>query len=206
MWLLLDNYDSFTYNLAQYLEELDLDVKVVRNDAITISDIYDMAPEAIVISPGPGRPEQSGISLPTIDEFGARIPILGVCLGHQAIAAAYGGEIIQAPVLMHGKVSSIYHEGHPLFHGVPNPFSATRYHSLIVRRESMPKCLNVIAQTSDGLIMAIAHSVYPVFGVQFHPESALTRDGKTILSNFKSLVEEIQEKRAGRPRQEVTKQ
>ncbi|HHY47318.1 MAG TPA: aminodeoxychorismate/anthranilate synthase component II [Firmicutes bacterium] len=191
MWLLLDNYDSFTYNLAQYMAELGVEPLVVRNDAITLREVEELNPEAVLVSPGPGRPENSGICLPLIGALGGRTPILGICLGHQAIAAAYGGRVVGAPTLMHGKVSPIFHRGHRLFRGVENPFSATRYHSLLVERRSLPDELEVIAETDDGLVMAIAHRRHPVYGVQFHPESILTKDGKTILANFIDLVRDF---------------
>lgn len=188
MLLIIDNYDSFTYNLAQYLGELGAELEVVRNDQVTTADILAMAPEQIVISPGPCTPNEAGISLDVITELGEAFPILGVCLGHQAIGQAYGGQVVRAPYVMHGKVSPVTHMGDDkLFDGLSNPFKATRYHSLIVDRPSLPDCLQVTAETEDGIIMAMRHKKYPVWGVQFHPESILTGEGKTILGNFLKL-------------------
>ncbi len=187
MILMIDNYDSFTYNLVQYLGELKADLKVFRNDAITIAKIKKIRPERIVISPGPGRPEDAGCSVEIIREFAGRIPILGVCLGHQAIGFAYGGKIIQAKELMHGKTSQIYHDKANLFKSLSNPFEATRYHSLVIERTSIPACLDVTAWTQDKEIMGVKHKKYSVWGVQFHPESILTKSGYTILKNFLSL-------------------
>jgi anthranilate synthase component II len=186
MLLLIDNYDSFTYNLAQYLGELGAELCVKRNDQITVDAIVEMAPEGIVISPGPCTPNEAGISLETITRLGGKIPILGVCLGHQSIGQAYGGRVIRAPELMHGKTSMIHHDGRDLFAGVDSPFVATRYHSLIVERESLPECLEASAWLEDGsgLIMGLRHREHPVWGVQFHPESILTASGKKILQNF----------------------
>jgi len=184
MILMIDNYDSFTYNLVQYLGELGQNIKVVRNDKIAIEAIMRLEPKRIVISPGPGRPEDAGISCEVIKEFAGKIPILGVCLGHQAIGYVYGGKIINAKKLMHGKISLIYHNQKAIFRGIPNPFEATRYHSLIVERKSLPRCLEIIAWTKDDEIMALKHKNYPVWGVQFHPESILTNAGKDILANF----------------------
>ncbi len=186
MILVIDNYDSFTYNLVQYLGELGAAVAVYRNDALTLDEIRALAPERIVISPGPGRPEDGGISLAVIREFYRTVPILGVCLGHQCIGAAFGGRVERAPRLMHGKTSAIYHYGRGLFVGIPSPFTATRYHSLIVQ-EPLPECLQVTAFTAEGEVMALQHRNAPLFGVQFHPESVLTEHGKTILSNFIGL-------------------
>lgn len=182
--LLLDNYDSFTYNLFQYLSELGASVEVHRNDEIEIDEIRELAPDKIVISPGPCTPAEAGISLPLIRELGIEIPILGVCLGHQAIGAAFGGRVIRAPEPVHGKLSPILHEGQGVFKGVPSPFDATRYHSLIVERESLPSSLEVTAQTEDGLIMGLRHRDLPVEGIQFHPESYTTEHGKQLLRNF----------------------
>ncbi|HXK59842.1 MAG TPA: aminodeoxychorismate/anthranilate synthase component II [Acidobacteriota bacterium] len=182
--LLIDNYDSFTYNLAQYLWELGCQVEVKRNDQLSLAEIGRSQPDRIVISPGPGTPEQAGISVDAIRSFTGVIPILGVCLGHQAIGAAFGGDVVRAPELKHGKTSMIFHQGASLFSGLPSPFQATRYHSLIVSRERFPECLDVTAWTDDGLIMGIRHKTLPVFGVQFHPESVLTPHGKMILENF----------------------
>ena len=184
MLLLIDNYDSFTYNLFQYLSELGQEVKVIRNDKITIEEIEIFSPERIVISPGPSTPLQAGISNDIIRHFGSRIPILGVCLGHQCIGYSYGGHIWQAKQIMHGKASLIYHEGQGVFTGIPNPFSAIRYHSLVVKRESLPSCLEITAWTEDGTIMGLRHIQHPVEGVQFHPESFMTQNGKEILRNF----------------------
>lgn len=184
MILMIDNYDSFTYNLVQYLGELKQEVKVFRNDKITIAGIKKLAPKKIVISPGPGRPEDAGISPEVIRRFAGRIPILGVCLGHQAIGYVYGGRIVNAKNLMHGKTSLIYHNQKTIFKGIPNPFEATRYHSLLVEKKSMPDCLEVIAWTKDNEVMGLKHKAYPLWGMQFHPESILTKEGKHILSNF----------------------
>ncbi|MDI6759090.1 MAG: aminodeoxychorismate/anthranilate synthase component II [Candidatus Omnitrophota bacterium] len=184
MILMIDNYDSFTYNLVQYLGELGGEVKVFRNDKITIQKIKMMNPEKIVISPGPGRPENAGISCKVIKEFAGKIPILGVCLGHQAIGYVYGACIIGAKKLMHGKTSMIYHNKKDIFRNIPNPFEATRYHSLVVQTNALPECLQIIAWTKDKEIMGLKHKEYPLWGVQFHPESILTRSGKDILVNF----------------------
>jgi anthranilate synthase/aminodeoxychorismate synthase-like glutamine amidotransferase len=184
MILVIDNYDSFTYNLVQYLGELGADLQVVRNDQTTVGAIEKQAPERIVISPGPKTPSEAGICLEVITTFSGRIPILGVCLGHQAIGQAFGGQVVRAPQLMHGKTSQISHDGKTIFEGLPNPFPATRYHSLIVARESLPDCLEVSASTSDGLIMGLRHKKMKVEGVQFHPESILTHAGKQLLANF----------------------
>jgi len=187
MILVIDNYDSFTYNLVQYLGELGAKLKVYRNDKITVDDIKKMNPVKIVISPGPGEPKDAGISEDVVRNFGERIPILGVCLGHQAIGEVFGGNIVGAKHLMHGKTSLIYHDSEGLFKGVENPFEATRYHSLLVERESFPKLLKVTAQTKDKEIMGLVHTRYPIYGVQFHPESILTFEGKKILKNFLDL-------------------
>jgi anthranilate synthase/aminodeoxychorismate synthase-like glutamine amidotransferase len=185
--LLLDNYDSFTYNLAQYLGELGCEVEVHRNDRISVEQIAQRKPERIVISPGPCTPQEAGICVELIQKLAGKIPILGVCLGHQAIGAAFGGKIIRAPKLFHGKTSQIRHDGSGLFRGLPNPFTATRYHSLIVERKSLPAELQVTAETDDDIIMGIQHRHYPLMGVQFHPESVLTDSGKQLLKNFLSL-------------------
>jgi len=187
MILVIDNYDSFTYNLVQYLGELGADLEVVRNDQTTVEAIERKIPERIVISPGPKTPSEAGICLEVIGAFAGRIPILGVCLGHQAIGQAFGGRVIRAPELMHGKTSEIRHDGKTIFQGLPNPFSATRYHSLIVERPSLPPCLEISATTPDGLIMGLRHKEMKVEGVQFHPESVLTDAGKQLLSNFLRL-------------------
>ena len=184
MILIIDNYDSFTYNLVQYLGELGADIQVVRNDKTTIKAIEKQAPERIVISPGPKTPSEAGICLEVISAFAGRIPILGVCLGHQSIGQAFGGHVIRAPQLMHGKTSEIQHDGKTIFEGLPNPFPATRYHSLIVERETLPACLEISATTADGLIMGLRHREMKVEGVQFHPESILTGAGKQLLGNF----------------------
>jgi len=184
MILMIDNYDSFTYNLVQYLGELGQRVLVYRNDLISINDIQKLNPQKIVISPGPGRPEDAGISCAVIKEFCGKIPILGVCLGHQAIADCFGGKIVQAKRLMHGKTSKIYHHKKDIFKHIPNPFLATRYHSLLVERKSLPPCLEIIAWTKELEIMGLKHKAYPLWGVQFHPESILTKSGKQILDNF----------------------
>ena len=188
MILMIDNYDSFTYNLVQYLGELGQALKVVRNDKITISQIKKMKPSRIVISPGPGRPEDAGISCDVIRQFAGKVPILGVCLGHQCIGYVYGGKIVSAKSLMHGKTSLIYHNGKTIFKDIPSPFEATRYHSLVVQRKGLPAVLEIIAKTAkDSEIMALKHRAYPLWGVQFHPESILTRMGKNILSNFLNI-------------------
>ena len=191
MILVIDNYDSFTYNLVQYLGDLGTKVSVAstlevyRNDQIDLAKIKSLAPDAIVISPGPGRPEDAGISLEIIQQLGAEIPILGVCLGHQSIGQAFGGKVVSAPVLMHGKTSPIYHSGLGVFANLDNPFQATRYHSLIIEKESLPPILEITAWLSDGTIMGVRHREYPhIQGVQFHPESILTSSGKQLLSNF----------------------
>ena len=184
MILMLDNYDSFTYNLVQYFGALGEKVRVFRNDKITIARINELKPKKIVISPGPGRPENAGISCDLIREFSGKIPILGVCLGHQAIGYTFGGKIVNAKQLMHGKTSLIYHTGETIFKGIPNPFEATRYHSLLVDPKTLPECLKVIAWTKDKEIMGLKHKTYPLWGVQFHPESVLTKSGMDILSNF----------------------
>lgn len=184
MLLLIDNYDSFTYNLYQYLSELGAEVVVHRNDQITLEDIERMQPERIVVSPGPCTPNEAGISCQVIERFGPRIPLLGVCLGHQAIGQVYGGNVIRAPEPVHGKTGIIQHEGRGVFHNLPQPFEATRYHSLIVERETLPDTLEITAQTEDGLIMGLRHRAYPVQGVQFHPESIITSAGKDLLRNF----------------------
>ena len=187
MILMIDNYDSFTYNLVQYLGELGKKIRVYRNDKITVSQIRKLKPEKIVISPGPGRPEDAGISCDVILELAGKIPILGVCLGHQGIGYVYGGRIVNAKRLMHGKTSLIYHNQKDIFKGIPNPFEATRYHSLLVEKKSLPHCLRITAWTKDDEIMGLKHKKYPLWGVQFHPESILTREGKNILANFLKL-------------------
>ena len=184
MLLMIDNYDSFTYNLVQYFGELGQDVRVFRNDAITLKEIAAMAPDFLVISPGPCSPKEAGISVDAIKEFAGKMPILGVCLGHQSIGYAFGGEIVHAKQLMHGKLSSVHHADTGIFSGLPNPFTATRYHSLAIRRETLPDCLEVTAWTDDGEIMGVRHKEYPVQGVQFHPESIMTEHGHALLDNF----------------------
>jgi len=187
MLLLLDNYDSFTYNLAQYLGQMGQELEVRRNDQITLGEIEKLAPERIVISPGPCTPKEAGISVPLVEHFAGKIPILGVCLGHQAIGAAFGGRVIRAPEIMHGKTSEIAHDGKTIFRGLPQKFTATRYHSLIVERESLPRTLEISAETADGTIMGLRHPKLRVEGVQFHPESVLTGAGFRLLENFLSL-------------------
>ena len=187
MILLLDNYDSFTYNLAQYLGELGCNVEVHRNDRITVEEIARRKPDRIVISPGPCTPQEAGISVELIERLAGKFPILGVCLGHQAIGAAFGGKIIRAPKLFHGKTSQIHHDGKNIFRQLPDPLTATRYHSLIVERKSLPRELAITAETDDGIIMGLRHRRHKIEGVQFHPESVLTVSGKQLLSNFLSL-------------------
>ena len=184
MLLLIDNYDSFTYNLAQYFGELGCEILVKRNDEISLDEIGALAPEHICISPGPCTPCEAGISKDVVVRFGAKVPILGICLGHQCIAEAYGGRIVRASNLVHGKSSMIRHNGSGLFTDLPTPFEAGRYHSLVIERSSFPACLEVIAESDDGEIMALRHRELPMYGVQFHPESVLTRDGKKILARF----------------------
>jgi anthranilate synthase/aminodeoxychorismate synthase-like glutamine amidotransferase len=185
MILVIDNYDSFTYNLVQYLGQLHKNLKVFRNDKITMRGIGQLRPEKIVISPGPGRPEDAGISCELIDKFKGKIPILGVCLGHQAIGYAFGGKIVQAKKIMHGKTSMIYHNKKSIFKNLPCPFEATRYHSLVVEKRTLPSCLEIIAWTKDDKeIMGLKHKEYPIWGVQFHPESILTKVGLKLLSSF----------------------
>ena len=188
MFLLIDNYDSFTYNLVHYLGELGADVIVRRNDVLTVDEALNLNPQGIVISPGPCDPDRAGICLALIERAAPRIPLLGVCLGHQAIGQAFGGKVVRAPVPMHGKVSAIYHKNTSVLRGLPNPFHATRYHSLIVERASLPDCLEITAETKDGLIMALAHRSLPVHGVQFHPESIATEHGHDMLRNFLELA------------------
>lgn len=187
MILIIDNYDSFTYNLYQYVGELAEDVLVYRNDQITIEQIEKLSPEKIIISPGPCSPKEAGISVDVIRQFAQKVPILGVCLGHQAIGEAFGGRIILSPEIMHGKTSLIYHDGKTIFRGLPNPFEATRYHSLVIEKESLPDSLIVTAWTSNGIIMGVRHRIYPIEGVQFHPESILTKVGKDLIKNFLEL-------------------
>ncbi|MEW8979470.1 MAG: aminodeoxychorismate/anthranilate synthase component II [Symbiobacterium sp.] len=189
MIVVIDNYDSFTYNLVQYLGELGAAVAVFRNDHVTVDQVAALEPEAVVIGPGPCTPNEAGISMELIRRLGPTTPILGVCLGHQAIGQAYGGRVLAAPRVMHGKTSRIRHTGTGLFAGLPNPFTAGRYHSLVVDRETLPADLEVTAETEDGLVMAVQHRVHPVYGVQFHPESILTEGGRALLRNFLRLVQ-----------------
>ena len=184
MLLMIDNYDSFTYNLVQYFAELGADVVVQRNDEITVEQVARLNPQYLVISPGPCTPNEAGISVAAIKEFAGKIPILGVCLGHQSIGQAFGGKIIHAKQLMHGKTSLIHHHGNSVFTGLPNPFTATRYHSLVIERESLPECLEITAWTADDEIMGVRHKALAVHGVQFHPESILTEYGHAMLKNF----------------------
>lgn len=186
MIAVIDNYDSFTYNLVQYLGELGADIKVFRNDQVTIEQLVTLSPTHLVISPGPGDPNDGGISNEAIRYFTGKIPVLGVCLGHQCLGAVYGGVVKRAPKLMHGKTSPIYHQGKGIFDGLPSPFEATRYHSLMVE-EPVPDCLEVTAFTSDGIVMGLKHKEHPTFGVQFHPESILTKHGKQLLKNFLAI-------------------
>jgi anthranilate synthase component 2 len=188
MLVMIDNYDSFTYNLVQYFGELGTLPVVYRHDALSVAKLAEMAPSGIVISPGPGRPEDAGISEAVIRELGARIPILGVCLGHQAIGQVFGAKVVYAPSLVHGKTSPVYHDNQGLFAGVSSPFQATRYHSLVVDRDTVPESLVVTAWTADGLVMGMQHREYPIHGVQFHPESILTVEGKAILKNFLEML------------------
>ena len=184
MLLVIDNYDSFTYNLVQYFGELGAEMKVIRNDELSLEEITALAPEKIVISPGPCTPNEAGVSVAAVERFGSEVPILGVCLGHQSIAQAFGGEVVRAERLMHGKTSMMYHEGKSVFAGLSQPFEATRYHSLIVKKETLPDCLEVTAWTEAGEIMGLKHKVQEIHGVQFHPESILTAEGKKLLANF----------------------
>lgn len=192
MLLMIDNYDSFTYNLVQYFLELGQEVEVVRNDKLSLADIEQMAPQHLVISPGPRTPNEAGISVSAIQRFAGQIPLLGICLGHQSITAAFGGRVIRADRLMHGKTSMIEHDGSALFRGIDNPFEATRYHSLIAERSSLPACLQVTAWTDGDVIMGLEHKALPVWGLQFHPESILTGAGMQLLNNFLILSTETQ--------------
>ena len=194
--LVIDNYDSFTYNLVHFLGELGADITVHRNDKITLDEIAAMAPEAIVLSPGPCTPNEAGVCLGVIDRFKSEIPMLGVCLGHQAIGQALGGEVIRAPHLVHGKTSRINHTGKGIFRGLNAGFEATRYHSLIVRQETLPEVLEITASTDDGLIMGMQHRSLPVHGVQFHPESIASENGHALLQNFLNLARDFNQKRA----------
>ena len=195
MILMIDNYDSFTYNLVQYLGELGERLTVTRNDAITVQAVKRLSPSSIVISPGPGRPSDAGISNELIKVFAGKIPILGVCLGHQCIGEVFGGDIVRAKRPMHGKTSKIHHESKGVFHHLPNPFEATRYHSLIVKRETLPKTLEITAWTEDREIMGLRHREFPIYGVQFHPESILTSSGKDLLKNFLSLAKAVKRRK-----------
>jgi anthranilate synthase component 2 len=188
---MIDNYDSFTYNLVQYLEQIGTSVKVIRNDAASISDLVSWDPAGIVISPGPGRPESAGISLPVVKQFSGKVPILGVCLGHQAIGAAFGGKVVSAKRLMHGKTSMIHSDGKTIYQGINKPFEAMRYHSLAVSRENFPECLEISSESDDGEIMGIRHLNHPTEGIQFHPESIMTRVGKRLLRNFVKGTEQF---------------
>ncbi|MDY0301461.1 MAG: aminodeoxychorismate/anthranilate synthase component II [Trichlorobacter sp.] len=190
MLLMIDNYDSFTFNIVQYFEQLGEKVKVVRNDAITVADIAALKPDRIVISPGPCSPEEAGISVAAIKEYAGKIPVLGVCLGHQSIGAAFGAKVVRSVQLMHGKTSPIHHNGKGLFERLPNPFNATRYHSLVVERKTLPDCLQVTAWVDNGEIMGMQHKTLPVWGVQFHPESILSEAGMELLGNFITLSQE----------------
>ncbi len=187
MLLMIDNYDSFTYNLVQYFLELGEEVKVIRNDKLTLDDIEDLAPQRLVISPGPRTPKEAGISVAAIQRFAGKIPLLGICLGHQAITEAFGGKVVRADRLMHGKTSPIFHDGSGLYQNLPNPFTATRYHSLLAERESFPDSLKITAWTEEGEIMGLQHCELPVWGLQFHPESILTTEGMDLLDNFLRL-------------------
>ena len=188
MLLMIDNYDSFTYNIVQYFGELGAEVQVYRNDQISLEEIERLAPKRLVVSPGPCSPEEAGISVAAIRHFAGKIPILGVCLGHQSIGAAFGGTIVRSSTLMHGKTSPIHHDGRELFAGLPNPFQATRYHSLVVERSSFPACLEITAWVEEGEIMGLRHRELPIWGVQFHPESILTEGGMTILNNYLEMT------------------
>jgi anthranilate synthase/aminodeoxychorismate synthase-like glutamine amidotransferase len=186
MLVMLDNYDSFTYNLVQYLGEMGQDLRVFRNDEVTVDEILALRPDHLIISPGPCTPNEAGISVPLILAAAGKVPLLGVCLGHQSIGQAFGGEIVRAERLMHGKTSPILHHGQGVFRGLPSPFQATRYHSLLIRRETLPPCLEITAETAEGEIMGVRHRDLPIEGVQFHPESVLTEHGKDLLRNFVS--------------------
>jgi anthranilate synthase/aminodeoxychorismate synthase-like glutamine amidotransferase len=188
MLVVIDNYDSFTYNLVQYLGELYRgEIKVFRNDKIKVNEIAAQKPTHIVISPGPCTPREAGISVEAVKTLGPAVPLLGVCLGHQSIGVAFGGKVVRAPYLMHGKTSGIHHKGTDIYKGLPSPFTATRYHSLIIERSTCPECLEITSETEDGIIMGVKHNKYPVFGVQFHPEAILTEGGKELLKNFLSV-------------------
>jgi anthranilate synthase/aminodeoxychorismate synthase-like glutamine amidotransferase len=188
MILMIDNYDSFTFNIVQYLAQMGEEIRVYRNDQISIDGIKKMRPEAIVLSPGPCSPREAGVSVDVIREFYQTLPLLGICLGHQSIGYAFGGDIVRADRIMHGKVSPVHHDGKTLFAGLPNPFTAGRYHSLVVKPETLPSCLEVSAKTEEGEIMGLRHRTYPVEGIQFHPESVLTPQGKRLLRNFLKTI------------------
>ena len=188
--ILIDNYDSFTYTLMHFLGELGVEVVVKRNDAITVDQVLEQAPPAVVLSPGPCDPDRAGICLALVERAAGRVPVLGVCLGHQAVGQAFGGRVVRAPCVMHGKLSAIHHRGDGVFADLPNPFEATRYHSLIVERESMPDCLEITAETEDGVVMGVAHREFPIHGVQFHPESIASEHGHALLRNFVSIAGE----------------
>ena len=187
MILVIDNYDSFTFNLVQYLGELKADLRVVRNDEVTLDQIRDMRPERILVSPGPCSPREAGLSNDIIRTFGPQLPLFGVCLGHQCIGHTFGGEVVVNYRMMHGKTSPIQHDGKDLFAGMPNPFNATRYHSLVIKRDTLPACLEITAETAEGEIMGVRHRELPIWGVQFHPESILTENGRQIMENFLTL-------------------
>lgn len=184
MILMIDNYDSFTYNLVQYVGELGETVKVIRNDELTIREIEQLTPAIIIVSPGPCTPNEAGVSLDVVQHFAGKIPIFGVCLGHQTIGQAFGGKVIRAKTLMHGKTSPVFHDGQGVNNNMPNPFNATRYHSLLVEKETLPDCLEVTSWTADGEIMGLRHKLYPIEGVQYHPESIMTEEGKRLIQNF----------------------
>ncbi|MEE8273671.1 MAG: aminodeoxychorismate/anthranilate synthase component II [Alphaproteobacteria bacterium] len=188
MFILIDNYDSFTYNLVHFLGELGAEIMVKRNDAVTVDEVLAQAPEAVVMSPGPCDPDRAGICLELVERAAGRLPLLGVCLGHQAIGQAFGGRVVRAPYVMHGKLSAVHHNGTGVFAGLPNPFEATRYHSLVVERDSVPECLEVTAETEDGVVMGLAHRELPVHGVQFHPESIASEHGHALLRNFLDIA------------------
>ena len=198
MFLVIDNYDSFTYNLVHYIGELGAELKVVRNDKISVDEVVRLDPEGVILSPGPCTPNEAGICLDLIGRLGAEMPIFGVCLGHQSIGQAYGGKVIRAPHLMHGKTSTIHHDGRGVFRGLNNDFTATRYHSLIVERQSLPPSLIPVAHSDDGLIMGMMHAEHPVHGVQFHPESVASENGHRILKNFLDIAGDFNDKRRGR--------
>ena len=189
MLILIDNYDSFTYNLVHFLGELGAEVTVARNDAITVDALLEAAPRAVVISPGPCDPDRAGICLELVTRAAGKIPLLGVCLGHQAIGQAFGGKVVRAPYVMHGKLSPVRHSGEGVFRGLPNPFQATRYHSLTVERDSLPDCLEITAETDDGVILGLSHRELPVHGVQFHPESIASEQGHALLKNFLEIAD-----------------